>query len=278
MENEIIVCKRCACNLRLPLNKGILVVTCPKCKYEFQFDSGPKPINTDRETDYTNSTYKAKELTSRKVMICRLTHLYKDWNVRGIGNMLKDNTPVHIFVDDKDQGALPKDDLMIVSLNYDSHILKCTTFGTKYVIPAGNEHYEAYYFNKALQIGPVQDQFRDELIMFVLKMFRGKGIRERMMDLNNRNHNVKISVEHDGIRLSWDLVKPQGIKQWISGMHEEKISYRQMGITPLMCEKQPSGYWNYIQTKVEDAIVMDEEADMEKYLLGIRMRTEHRLY
>lgn len=278
MENEIIVCKRCACNLRLPLNKGILVVTCPKCKYEFQFDSGSKPINVDREVHYADSTYETKELTSRTVAINRLTHTYKGWNFYGVKNKLADNKSVHIFVDDKDQGALPKDDLMIVSLNYDSHILKCASHGGQYTIPAGTEHYEAYYFNNALQIGPVEDQFRDELIMFALKIFRGKGIKERMTDLNNRDHNVKLSVDQEGIRLSWNVVKPQGIKQWVSGMNEEKISYRQMGITPLLREKQPSGYWNYIQTKVEDAIVMDEEADMEKYLLGIRMRTEHRLY
>lgn len=246
--------------------------------YEFRFDSGPKPIDTNNGGHYEDSRYETKKSTSRTVSIDRLTHTYKEWNFYGAKNMWRDNKSVHIFVDGKDRGLLPKSDLMVIGLNNDLHILKCAAHGSQYTIPAGTEDYEAYFFNDSLWIGPVQDRFRDELIAFALKMFRGKGMKERMMDSNNQNHHVKINIDQDGIRLSWNVVKPRGMKQWLSGMNEEKISYQQMGIAPLLREKQPGGYWDYIRTKVEDAIVMDEEADMEKYLLGIRMRTEHRLY
>lgn len=278
MEHKIIICKRCGCNLRLPANKGILAVTCPKCKYKFQFDSGPKMSSTGGAAQYKNSTYETVQTTSRTVTIFRLTHAHKEWDASGLGNMLKDNMPVHIFADDQDQGTLSKDGSLTVTLNSGPHTLKCAKLGTKYVIPAGADGYEAYFFNNSLRIGPVQDYFRERLTMFVLKMFRSQGMRDRMNDLNNRHHNIVVNVRADGIYLSWQLAQTKGIKQWATGGDEEKISYYQAGLTPLPQEKQPGGYWDYIQMRIEDAIEADEEADMERYMGGFRMRTKHKLY
>ena len=279
MDNKIIVCKRCGCNLRLPANRGVLVVTCPKCKYEFRFDSGPKSANANTNPQYsTNIHTGTAQMNSRTVKIYRLTHAYKEWNATGLRNRLKDNMPVHIFLDDKDQGFLAKDSSLILNLDSNPHILRCDAIGTKYIIPAGTDHYSAYFFNNSLKIGPVQDNFRDGLTMFVLKIFRGQGIRDRMADPNNLHHNVSIDVGQDGIRLSWRLAQTRGIKQWATGTDEEKISYYQAGLTPLPKEKQPGGYWDYIQMRIEDAIEADKEADMERYMSGFRARTKHNLY
>ena len=278
MEYQYITCKRCGMTLRVPRNIGHLAITCPKCKYKFQFDSGPKTSSIGGSAQYTNSTYGTTQTTSRTVTIHRLAHAHKEWDASGFGNMLKDNMPVHIFADDQDQGTLSKDGSLTVNLSSGPHTLKCARLGTKYAIPAGTNHYEAYFFNNSLRIGPVQDYFRDSLTMFVLKIFRSQGIRDRMADPNNRYHNVEINVGQDGIRLSWQLAKTRGIKQWATGEDEEKISYHQAGLTPLPRERQPDGYWSYIQMWIEEAIESDREADMERYMNGFRVRTKHNLY
>ncbi len=42
MEYHYVICKKCGVTLRVPKNIGLLAVSCPKCRYQFKFHSGPK--------------------------------------------------------------------------------------------------------------------------------------------------------------------------------------------------------------------------------------------
>lgn len=42
MEYHHIICKKCGVTLRVPKNIGRLAISCPKCRYQFEFHSGPK--------------------------------------------------------------------------------------------------------------------------------------------------------------------------------------------------------------------------------------------
>ena len=42
MEYQMLQCTQCNCKMRLPRNKGVLEVTCPRCKNTFRFNSGPQ--------------------------------------------------------------------------------------------------------------------------------------------------------------------------------------------------------------------------------------------
>lgn len=218
------------------------------------------------------------EAPCRTVSINRLTHAYKEWDLHGLKNRFMDNYPVHIFLDDVDQGLLPKGEEMVLSIDSDAHVLKSAVFASAYGIPAGREDYLAFFFNGGFRIGFKNDTFREELAEFVLRMFRGQGIRDRIRDENNRNHNIVLNIGQEGIRLSWSLAQTKGLRQWATGEDEEKISYRQIGLTPPALEEQPGGYWQFIQDYVEDLILKDKEADMDRYMGGFTFRTKHNLY
>ena len=49
MENEIIYCTQCKSKLRVPCNKGVLEITCPRCKNKFRFDSGLEVVDGGKE-------------------------------------------------------------------------------------------------------------------------------------------------------------------------------------------------------------------------------------
>ena len=159
-----------------------------------------------------------------------------------------------------------------------SHTLKHAPLGIKSVIPEGRKDYEAYYFNHSLSIGSARDPFRDELTNFVIDMFRGQGIKERVSDPNNKYNSIQIKVSQEGIRFSWYLSRTRGIRQWMTGDEEEKIAYYQIGLTPLPREKQPDGYWEYIQLWIENAIESNEDVNMERSIGGFAIRKSHKLY
>jgi hypothetical protein len=147
------------------------------------------------------------------------------------------------------------------------------------VIPPGNDSYIVYFFNDSFRIGPEEDDFRDGLTAFVLNIFRGRGIKDRILDSNNSGNKVYLDINPDGIRIYWRLKQPKGLKQLLTGEGEEKISYIQMGLTPLAKEKQPpAGYWDFINMWVQDAILNDEKADLMKDGGGYTFRTTHSLF
>lgn len=45
MEYHYLICKKCGVTLRVPKNIGRLAISCPKCRYQFEFHSGLKKTN-----------------------------------------------------------------------------------------------------------------------------------------------------------------------------------------------------------------------------------------
>lgn len=279
MDNTIINCKRCGCKLRLPLNRGMLSARCPKCKWEFDFDSGPKLNTVNNGSQYTSGTYGgATQSANRTITLVRGEHTYKEWNFSGIKNRWADRAPVHIYLDDRDQGSLPVDRTMTIRLDGAAHTIKYAPLGTKYQIPAGTDSYRGMFFNNAFMIGLEVDPFLDALTDFSIRIFRSQGIKDRMMHPNNQYHAVEIRADQDGILLSWRLNETKGLKQWLTGAQEEKISYVSARLMPPPKVRQPDGYWSYVNDWIKQAIELDEEADVEKCTGGFRMRTMHNLY
>lgn len=301
----IVTCPSCSGKNRVPANKGKIKVTCGVCKGQFLYESGTwpsarkaaasgqQPTGTAGQQQSTSTTRQQQstgtarqqqpaqtraEAPCRTLSITRLTHSYKEWDLHGLRNRFVDNYPVHIFLDDVDQGLLPKEGEMVLSLDSNAHVVKGAVFASSFGIPAGRESYLAFFFNGGFRIGPTIDPFRDKLAEFVLRIFRGQGIRDRILDENNRNHNVELHIEPEGIRLSWSLAQTKGLRQWATGEDDEKIPYRQIGLVPPAPETQPGGYWQFLQDYVEDLILSDKEADMDRYMGGFTFRTRHNLY
>ena len=241
--------------------------------------------NTTQTTPPKESTNTSKENASqtinsiRTITIQRLMHAHKSLDMAGLKNVFMDNYPIHIFLDGKDQGILPKYDTMTLHLDANEHILKPAIMSSKYLIPKGTDSYIVYFFNDAFQIGLVHDPFRDKIIEFIIQIFQGQGIKDRINNPNNRNHNIYLKVCYDGIYLSWDVAKTHGLKQWATGQEEEFISYQSAGLQILPAEKMPSGYWEFVQNCAEETILKDEKANMMKdHLGGFTYNTKHNLF
>lgn len=214
----------------------------------------------------------------RTITIERATHAYKEWDLHGLENAFRDKWIVRIVLDEVEQGHLKANETMVLDVDSGEHTIRYNLLAPKYWIPPGTDNYIVSYFRDNFRIGPENDDFRDGLTLFVIKMFRSRGMKDRILDRNNHGNKVHLDVNRDGIRLYWTLEHTKGLKQWLTGEGEEKISYSQMGLTPLAEEKQPSGYWEFLQMWVEEAILQDDEADMEKSGGGFTFRTKHSLF
>lgn len=214
----------------------------------------------------------------RTITIERATHAYKEWDIHGLENAFRDKWIVRIVLDDVEQGHLNANEPMTLNIDSGEHTIRYNLLAPRYRIPAGTDNYMVSYFRDNFRIGPETDAFRDGLTQFVVKMFRGRGIKDRILDPNNYGNKVYLDINREGIRVYWTLAHTKGLKQFFSGEGEDKISYRQMGLTPLAEEKQPTGYWEFLQMWVEEAILQDKEADMDKSGGGFTFRSKHDLF
>lgn len=212
----------------------------------------------------------------RKITVYRLTHSYKEFNFTGIRNILKDLGQVNFSLDGQTVGSLGKEPLEI-PMDSREHTLKCGLMDS-YRIPAGDKDYRAYYFNDYLMIGFDPDPFREQLAEFMVNMFRGKGMRDRLLDSNNSTNSVMVHIHTDHIRLNFPLKNTRGLKEWATGTKEEKISFQEIGLQVPPASILPDGYFGFIEDYVLDAVNQDEEADMERNGYSFKIRETHRLY
>ena len=67
--------------------------------------------------------------------------------------------------------------------------------------------------------------FRGKVVAFMIKVFTGQGIVDRMRLQNNRNHHIYVVVHSDGISIEYE---PETTKA--TGRVSEKIHYSQMDV------------------------------------------------
>lgn len=72
--------------------------------------------------------------------------------------------------------------------------------------------------------------FKNKVVDFMIKVFNGQGIIDRIQLTNNRNHNIYVVIHKDGISLEYEAENTKGITQWATGRVTEKIYYKQMGV------------------------------------------------
>lgn len=238
-----------------------------------QVKTSPTAAQQEKTSPKKTSTSPCRTLT-----IIRLTHAHKDMSFAGLRNVLRDAAPVQILLDGVVQGKLEKDQNMVLQIDSGEHKLAFTTLGSGYRIPAGYDDYKAFFFNNKFGIAPTVDPFRDQLTEFVLRMVRGQGFRERILDPNNRNHAVEVRITDTYIEVFTALAKTKGLAQWTLGGKAEKIYYQDINLMPLQNDRLPDGYWHYIDTHVSEAIENDEEADLTRGAGGFTIRSRHNLY
>lgn len=305
-EKYVILCKNPRCNqkIRIPKSKRGIVVTCPHCRSEIEVPAPAPVISPDsawtgtfseKNGQQTSATRNVRPNTqsngapqqqsqpannysqpTRKITVYRLTHDYKEFNFAGIRNTLKDLVQVNFSLDGKAAGSLGKDPLEI-PMDSREHTVKCGLLDS-YRIPAGDKDYRAYYFNNYLMIGFDPDPFREQLAEFMVNMFRGRGMRDRLLDSNNSTNSVTVHISPDHIRLSFPLKNTRGLKEWSTGTREEKISFQQIGLQAPPADTLPDGYFGFVEEYVLSAVDRDEEAAMEWNGNSIKIREKHRLY
>jgi len=299
----IATCPECGTKNRVPRGKGNLRVKCGVCTHQFYLlgdpalrkapeapqpqprpepqprpQPQPRPEPQPRPQPQPQPQSRPQGTPCRTITIERATHAYKEWNLKGLENAFRDKFPVRIVLDDVEQGRLTDKENMVLHVDSGEHTIRYNLLAPRYAIPAGTENYLVSYFRDDFRIGPETDDFRDALTGFVLSMFRGRGIRDRINDPNNYGNKIYMDVNCDGIRLYWTLAKPKGLKQMLTGEGEEKISYGQMGLTPPPQERWPAGYWGFIQMWLELAILKDDKCDMQLEGGAFTFRTTHDLF
>lgn len=288
-----VTCPSCNGKNSVAANKGKLKVTCGHCNTQFIYNSGTWPA-MKQQTPPPRSTVSASKAQptekppqqqakrpestqpTRTITIERLTHAHKEWNLHGLRNRFMDAYPVHIFLDDTDQGLLTAESPMTLHLSSEAHTLKSAILASTHNIPAGNHSYGAFFFNDAFMICPKEDFFCSQIMSFMVHIFKGDGIRDRILDSNNRNHNVAFDIGPKGIRLYWQAATTKGLKQWVTGEEEEWIRYSDIDLEPLAPEYQPDGYWDFVKLMAEEAILKD--AGMERHLGGFTFKSRSNLW
>lgn len=114
MEQFITTCKKCHTKLSLPKNRGLLEVTCPKCKYIFDCDTGPKLSggSMNEKNAETQSVNAHTEQRGRQLIIKRNAD---------INGMIVKWT---LILDGVKQLTIGSGETITVPISSDAHVLK----------------------------------------------------------------------------------------------------------------------------------------------------------
>ena len=260
---------------------GIAYIVIAKVIPEMRMSQGKKKMEMESTTEnesVQNSNGGMKE-NRRSITVSKWDHSHKDLSLKGLNNKLLDAQKMSVFLDDKFVGELKSGQPVIAYMDEREHKVQIVTFVKKqYIVPAGNESYYAAYFNEKLSIVPSEDRFRDELIGFVLNMFKSQGIKDRINDPNNRYHSIDIDCGNQEIYLNRVLNQGTNLAQKLTGSDSEKIPYAQIGLSPIEEYTQLPGYWYMTTEAVKEAIMHDKDIDIEEGMGGLTYRRTHDLY
>lgn len=290
-QKDLATCPGCGVILRFDSINGIRVLTCPMCKTEFEYSCITKkivkvyPKNNQTPAASVNSNINSGKTPppppmkpTRTVKVRRLMHAHKELTGIGIKNMVQDSAPVQVYLDSEKKGVLKKDEEIVLYIDSNEHALRTGPLAPKYKLPSGNDSYTAWFFNGSFMIGCVNDTFRDNLEQFVLNMVRSQGFRDRINDSNNYYRAVEVTIQSDCILVHWRLKETKGFEEWSTGEKREKYYYTNIGLNPPPKDRQPSGYWSYLDSYIRDTITADKQADMQHVVGGFTFRQVHNMF
>lgn len=285
-EKAIIRCPKCQQKFRIPVNKGAIVATCPGCKIQLRFDTndiGAKLAKYEAEkAQQTVDRPKSKTASdpSRYVYLSKPKHAYRGFNFTGYSNWLVDTRSSPILLDGNAVGSMRGDGELTIPMDEKEHTLTADNrlFKRHCKVPAGRENYIGICFNHGkgdnLYLHPENDPFYSQVAAYMLNVFKGQGIRDRIQSTQNRHHGVEIAANADGIEISYLLSNVNG---WGDPKSREMIYYRDMGLYPMPESQLPGGYYETIQNRLIDDIADDREVDMEYTTYGFAPRKMHSL-
>lgn len=97
---------------------------------------------------------------------------------------------------------------------------------------------------------PVSEaNFIHSVTEFMVNVFNGNAILERLEDPNNRRHDLSVSCHKDGVHIRWQLNETKNMDEWSKGYAEEIIPYEAAGVT--MPKDQLTGD---VLSRVEDSV------------------------
>lgn len=72
--------------------------------------------------------------------------------------------------------------------------------------------------------------FIDSVTEFMVRIFGGDAILERIEDPNNRNKDLRVVCLEDGVHIRWDVNEVTMGKNWSTGYEEEIVPYEVTGV------------------------------------------------
>lgn len=187
----------------------------------------------------------------------------KELDDKVITNQPEDAVHVPIYLDGVKQGILSRDHPVVTfSVDCAAHRLSFNMLSVDATLPAGQDSYSAIFLNDGFRIGIVGDDFQRKLAEYILSFVRGQEFRDRICHPNNFSGAVEIALREEYILVYYYVQEAQGIYQWYPVYSKEKIYYSSIGMMPPPREKQPSGYWSYMEMFIRNMILEDNEANL----------------
>ncbi len=118
--------------------------------------------------------------------------------------------------------------------------------------------------------------FRESLVKFMIKVFNGQGIMDRIQLENNSHHNIYIVVHDDCISVEYEPIHTRDVIQWATGRIAEKIYYSEMGLE-LPAELPPRWSETLLREITQGIISSNLELSCDEFG-GICRTKLHRLY
>lgn len=265
-------CKRCGCKLRFPVNRGVIKATCPKCRYTFQYDSGPKPTGTSKASQSGSNYKRGTGSQSRVVTITRKPYNFNGWGIFGLQYRIKALRSIPIYINERFVGTLNKKNKITIEIDCGEYQVRSRTKFLVYSIPAGIDDYIVTYVDGLERPGifgiePVNDAFRDKLTEFMIDLFRSNSIQSQLG--SSTYDGVNIFFDEKYIRLSWRVH---------NFIHSGDFfyNYSDAGLTPPT--DKPSGYLTALELSIKDAILADNQAGITEYSGALILRSRINRY
>lgn len=113
-------------------------------------------------------------------------------------------------------------------------------------------------------LGFSESDFIDAVTQFMVNIFNGDAILERLNDPDNRRNDLAVHCQKDGVHIQWQANEIKIGKNWSTGYNEEIVPYEAAGVS-MPKEQLTNELLNTLEDSVKAAILSKTRFDENNY-------------